>query len=81
MTYLFAKMAFECCECGNTFTASGYELCAGIVLPVCPCQNCGSRRAMPYVEGRNSSLKDIYMKIREATDTNKSKKNKKISIG
>lgn len=70
MSYLFKSIPFVCSECGNIFTTSGGEQCAGVVIPLSPCPNCGSKKAMPFTPYSKATptMQDMYRKLWEKFD-------------
>ena len=70
MSYLFTSIPFVCSECGNIFTTSGGEQYAGVVIPLSPCPNCGSKKAMPFTHYSEATptMQDMYRKLWEKFD-------------
>ena len=70
MSYLFTSIPFVCSECGNIFTTSGGEQCAGVVIPLSHCPNCGSKKAMPFTPYSKATptMQDMYRKLWEKFD-------------
>ena len=80
MSYLFTSIPFVCSECGNIFTTSGGEQCAGVVIPLSPCPNCGSKKAMPFTPYSKAqpSMQNIYREIWENFDDSGEKRQETV---